>query len=257
MPEPFEQMYARAGRDLAALPWANLAPDPHLVAWLDGPDAPPPGRAIVVGCGLGDDAEELARRGHRVTAFDVSPTAVARCRERFPGTAVHHLVADVLDMPAAWTGAWDVVAENRTIQSLEPVHWPHAVAGIAALPAPGGVAFVRCFGRDDDQPRGDTRPWPLSRRDLAGFTDAGLVEEAFADVADPRLRGRSFTVRYRRPAPAVERSRLRRTGSRPGGWRGVGSSGPGGIGRVTGAPSATMMSSPWWATSSGAPPATQ
>jgi SAM-dependent methyltransferase len=200
--EPFEEMYARAGRDLAALPWANLAPDRHLVAWLDGPDAPPPGRAIVVGCGLGDDAEELARRAHRVTAFDVSPTAIERCRERFPGTAVEYLVADVLDLPPGWTGAWDVVVENRTIQSLEPMHWPQAMAAIAALPAPGGVAFVRLFGRDDDAPRGVTRPWPLSRRDLAGFTRAGLVEEAFADRADPELRGRSFTVRYRRPPPA-------------------------------------------------------
>ena len=198
--EPFEEMYARAGRDLAALPWADLAPDRYLVEWLDSPAAPPPGRALVVGCGLGDDAEELARRGHRVTAFDLSPTAIARCRERFPGSAVEHLVADVLDLPREWAGAWDAVVEVRTIQSLEPVDWPRAVRAVAALPAPGGVAFVRCFGRDDATPPGATRPWPLSRRDLAGFADAGLVEEAFADRADPALRGRSFTVRYRRPA---------------------------------------------------------
>jgi SAM-dependent methyltransferase len=198
--EPFEEMYARAGDDLAALPWAELAPDRAMVAWLDSDAAPPPGRALVVGCGLGDDAEELARRGHRVTAFDLSPTAIARCRERFPGSAVGYRVADVLDPPAAWAGAWDVVVENRTIQSLEPADWPRAIAVIAALPAPGGVAYVRCFGRDDAAPRGVTRPWPLSRRDLAGFTDAGLVEEAFTDVADPTLRGRAFIVRYRRPA---------------------------------------------------------
>ena len=42
--EPFEQLYARAGADLTQLPWANLAPDRYLVAWLDSADAPAPGR---------------------------------------------------------------------------------------------------------------------------------------------------------------------------------------------------------------------
>src|ERR1700733_12467903 len=90
--EPFEAIYARAGLDLASIPWAGLAPNPDLVDWLAsqpggeerGPD---PGRgvpALVVACGLGDDAEELARRGYVVTAFDISPTAIGRCRGGFP-----------------------------------------------------------------------------------------------------------------------------------------------------------------------------
>ncbi|HTI32334.1 MAG TPA: class I SAM-dependent methyltransferase, partial [Miltoncostaea sp.] len=180
--------------------WANLAPDRELAAWLASDAAPPPGPAIVVGCGLGDDAEELARRGHRVTAFDLSPTAIARCRERFPDSAVDYVVADVLALPADWAGAWDVVAENRTVQSLEPADEPDAIAAIARLVAPGGVLFLRCTARDDDAPRGPDRPWPLSRRELGGFLAAGLTEEAFADGADPAMRGRSFTVRYRRPS---------------------------------------------------------
>lgn len=192
-------MYARAGRDLASLPWATLTPDAFLVEWLDSESAPAPGRALVVGCGLGDDAEELARRGHRVTAFDVSPTAIARCRERFPGSTVDYRVADVLDLPSAWSAAFDLVVEIRTIQSLEPVDRDAAIAAIAALPAPGGVLFLRCFGRDEGDPIG-ARPWPLSRGDLAGLAGAGLREEDFRDRADPTLRGRSFTVRYRRPA---------------------------------------------------------
>lgn len=89
----FEEIYARAGDDLTSVPWARFAPHPLLVMWLDSAGSPglPASRsfagceALVVGCGLGDDAEELARRGYAVTAFDVSPTAITRCRERFPG----------------------------------------------------------------------------------------------------------------------------------------------------------------------------
>jgi hypothetical protein len=97
--------------------------------------------------------------------------------------------------------------EIRTLQSVEPSVRPAAIAGVAAMAASGGLVFVRCSARDEGVPTGG-RPWPLSRSDLAPFADAGLVEEDFRDQADPMLRGRSFTVRYRR-------TWLRRMGSRP------------------------------------------
>ncbi|CAA9547399.1 MAG: hypothetical protein AVDCRST_MAG19-486, partial [uncultured Thermomicrobiales bacterium] len=52
----FEALYAAAGGDEGAVPWADEVPNPHLVGWLEraGP-RPPRSRALVVGCGLGDD----------------------------------------------------------------------------------------------------------------------------------------------------------------------------------------------------------
>lgn len=41
-----------------------------------------PGAALDLGCGAGDDAIWLAARGWRVTAVDLSATAVARVAER-------------------------------------------------------------------------------------------------------------------------------------------------------------------------------
>ncbi len=112
---PFETMYAEAGSDFLALPWAHLGPNPFLTEWLDKTPVPSGARALVVGCGLGDDAEELAPRGLRVTAFDISPTAIERCRERFPDTAVSYRVADVFDPPAEWNKAFEVIVEIRTL----------------------------------------------------------------------------------------------------------------------------------------------
>lgn len=143
----FEEIYARAGDDLASVPWARLAPHPLLVMWLDsldsagvctsGPSAVG-GEALVVGCGLGDDAEELARRGYAVTAFDVSPTAIARCRERFPRSPVCYRDADVLNPPGEWRGRFGLVVEINTIQSLPRADRLAAIAAIAGTVARAG-----------------------------------------------------------------------------------------------------------------------
>jgi 2-polyprenyl-3-methyl-5-hydroxy-6-metoxy-1,4-benzoquinol methylase len=84
----FEQLYSSAGGNSSAIPWADLKPNRNLVEWLDRGIVAPRGRALVVGCGLGDDAEELARRGWTVTAFDIAPTAIEWCRKRHPKSKV-------------------------------------------------------------------------------------------------------------------------------------------------------------------------
>src|SRR5438552_18090454 len=107
--EFFESFYARAGRDYSQIPWARLSPRPVLVDWLD---AEPPAAgtlALVVACGLGDDAEELARRGCVVDAFDVSPTAIETARRRFPESTVAYRVADLFELPSEWRGRFHVM----------------------------------------------------------------------------------------------------------------------------------------------------
>src|SRR5579883_2301910 len=105
----FEQLYAEANArdDPNAVPWARLAPNPLLVDWLQQRDIQGDGRpALVVGCGLGDDAEELARAGFRVIGIDISPSAVTWARRRFPESAVNYRVVDLFDAPAGFAGAF-------------------------------------------------------------------------------------------------------------------------------------------------------
>ncbi|HEY2288353.1 MAG TPA: class I SAM-dependent methyltransferase [Streptosporangiaceae bacterium] len=194
----FEEIYARAGSDFGAIPWAALAPHPALVHWLDGQPASDGAAALVVGCGLGDDAEEARRRGYRVTAFDLSPTAVGHCRQRFPQSAADYQVADLFALPGSWDSAFGLVVEIRTLQSLPLPRRGAAVAAIARTIRPGGRVFVRCLARDDDEPPG-SRPWPLSRRELAAFTEAGLHQAELLDQPAGPAGGRSFTAVYTRP----------------------------------------------------------
>ena len=73
----FDDLYKRAGGNFETIPWADRAVNPHLAAWCEREGLPRPGeRVVVVGCGLGDDAEYLAGLGAVVTAFDISETAI-------------------------------------------------------------------------------------------------------------------------------------------------------------------------------------
>jgi len=197
----FEPLYAEAAGRAEKVPWADLRPNPHLVEWLDRDKVQGDGRAaLVVGCGLGDDAETLAQRGFKVTAFDIAPTAIDWCRERFPNSAVSYEVADLLKPPAAWNRAFAFILESYTLQVLPPLPRCAAMDRIAELLRAGGTLLVICRGRQPHEPEGQM-PWPLLREELSAFEKVGLVagrfEEFWDHEDDPPVR--RFRSSYVRP----------------------------------------------------------
>ncbi len=173
----FDPLYRDADGDPAGIQWAALAPHPHLVAWLDRPGLDVTGvDAVVVGCGLGDDAAELARRGCRVTAFDVSATAVDWAWRRFPDLDVRWEVADVLDLPDHLVGAFGLVVEIRTVQSLPGTVRDAAMQGIASLVGSGGwlLATTLLATSDEAARRWKGPPWAQAPAELAAYRVGGL-----------------------------------------------------------------------------------
>lgn len=197
----FDALYARAGGEPDIIPWADMVPNPNLLQWLDAhPLAGAHLSALEIGCGLGDNAEALSRRGFRVTAFDISRTAIAWAVKRFPRSPVSYTVQDLFKPPPSWHGAFDLVVESYTLQVLTPELRPQAIAAISRFVAPEGILLVICRGREDEEDRGKM-PWPLTRRELAGFDGNGLerVEfEDYVDSEDPPVR--RFRAVYRRPS---------------------------------------------------------
>ena len=178
----FERLYAEADRGEAVVPWADLAPNPHVVAWLER-ERPEPGRALDVGCGLGDTAEDLSRRGFEVVAFDVAPSAVAQARARFPQSRVDYRVADLLGLPRALEGAFDLVVECYTLQVLPPEARARAVAALRRTLRPGGTLLVVARGREETEAPGQM-PWPLTRAEVEAIAEGGLLLAGFEDFAD-------------------------------------------------------------------------
>ena len=186
----FERLYAEAERGDALVPWADLAPNPHVVEWLERA-APTPGRALDVGCGLGDTAEELARRGHDVLAIDVSPTAVAAARARFPQSRVDYRALDLRALPSALAGAFDLVVECYTLQVLP--------ADVVLHPGENVQFWYNgARGREPGEPEGQM-PWPLTRTEIEAIADAGFVRESFEDfLDDEKPPVRRFRATFRR-----------------------------------------------------------
>lgn len=145
--EAFESVYLNAEDDFERVPWGFGRPNPHLVSWLNR-DAcchvRPGARAAVVGCGLGDDVVELARRGYDVIGFDISPTAIRWAARRHPAIAARLLSADLLAPPGRLLARFDLVIEIDTLHALEPSLQAQAALGVARLVAHRGIAVVMC-----------------------------------------------------------------------------------------------------------------
>ncbi|HJT33652.1 MAG TPA: class I SAM-dependent methyltransferase [Pirellulales bacterium] len=180
----FEPLYAEAGDNPRDIPWVDLSPNPHLVSWFSEESGRVPrGSALVVGCGLGDDAEYLGAHGFRVTAFDVSPTAVDWCRRRFPQSPVVYEVRDLFHAPIAWRGAFDLIFEAYTLQVFPQSIRPGAMREMSKWLSPAGRLVVITRGREIDGPEGQM-PWPLTRAELGMFEEAGLACQRFDDFLD-------------------------------------------------------------------------
>ncbi|MFP4007530.1 MAG: class I SAM-dependent methyltransferase [Spirulinaceae cyanobacterium] len=182
----FETLYAEAAGNPEQIPWAKLTPHPALMTWLNKQEFLRPGQAaLVVACGLGDDAEALAARGYAVTAFDYSQSAIAWCNQRFETSPVNYYQADLLSLPQSWQKAYPLVWECRTIQSLPLEMRFSAIRAIANLVAPGGTLLVLTHLRPDNS-EAQGPPWPLSNAELSEFNTLGFTEVCRTPYTDSK-----------------------------------------------------------------------
>lgn len=170
----FETLYRQAARGEAQVPWDRGMPHPLLVDRVEGwPDGS--GRsAVVVGCGLGFDAELIASLGFATTAFDVAPSAVEAAAARHPASEVSYVVADLLDLPEEWHHGFDLVVEIMTVQALPRRLRSDVTSAVASLVAPGGRLLVIAVMLTDGEDRDDGPPWPLTEPEVRAFGTADL-----------------------------------------------------------------------------------
>lgn len=193
----FDRLYQESEQGITTIPWADMVPNPNLVSWWSSkPGISLQGSTVlVVGCGLGDDAEQLSNWGASVTAFDVAPTAIAAALRRFPATRVNYQVADLLNPPDKWARRFDFVFEAYTLQALPVSIRSAALASLAGFLSSGGALLIIARGREDTDPSGEM-PWPLSALELTELERLGLLRITAEDYIESETR--RFRVLYRR-----------------------------------------------------------
>ena len=186
----FENIYKEAKGDYKEVFWADLEPSAYLVKWIkNNPIKESKNRAIVIGCGVGDDCEALALQGYDVVGFDISPSAIELCKKRYPQSKVTYMVADLFDYSQKWLNAFDVVYECNTIQVLPGKYRIQARDAITNLLTNNGHLLVSCRSRLTGEQETDI-PLPLDKIEINGFIENGLKEKSFLtydDEQEPRV----------------------------------------------------------------------
>ena len=162
----FEELYKSSEGNEEMIPWSNGEPNHLLVEWLE--DKPPQGRALVVGCGLGEDAAYLSELGWKVTAFDISPTAIRWARKNYANLDIEWRVEDLLKQPTEWKRKWDLVVEVHILQAIPEEVRIMAAPVLPSLLAPGGrLVSVGRVGNTGVKTTGP--PWPLTREFISSI----------------------------------------------------------------------------------------
>ena len=199
----YDELYSETV-DSGGPPWDIGGPQPALAQVLDeGVKGP---KVLDVGCGTGDLAIALARRGYDVTAVDISGVAIdiARAKAAGEGLTVHFDVQDAtgLALPSA---PFDSVFDSGLLHSLVRRGGAEADEYLGLLPglaAPGATVFVLAVSRTAGH------GWGVTEESLrAGFTEPEWVDtqvenvDVVAETGDHELALPGFLLRTVRASP--------------------------------------------------------
>jgi len=147
-------------------PWDIHAPQPEIVRLAENNEIKG-ARVLDVGCGLGDNAIFLAKKGFLVTGVDISRLAVEKGRKRAAkqGVTVDFRVGDVLKLDDYFEKeSFDAVVDSGLFHSLDDEKRLPFAEQIWRVLVNGGKYFVLCFSEEP----GSVAPRGVSKEEIQG-----------------------------------------------------------------------------------------
>jgi SAM-dependent methyltransferase len=131
----YQRIKAKGGRGWDDLFEGEQGSYTSVRAFLDGHRT---GTALDLGCGGGQVAIELARRGFRATGIDYSETAIELARANAAELDITFVVGDALALPFA-DASFDLVVDNHLLHCVvEPDDRRRVLAEVWRVLVPGG-----------------------------------------------------------------------------------------------------------------------
>ena len=161
----FNDLYNEHKDNHQKIPWAKLEVNPLLKSYLDKTKEHQ-GKALVIGCGLGDDARALELAGYKVLAIDVSQKALELAQERFSDSKVVFEKQDIFEMPQKYHENFNFVFEAFTIQSLPVEFREKMIKAVADTVAIDGKLLLVAHKKKLTLPG---PPWPLKKEEVDLF----------------------------------------------------------------------------------------
>ncbi|WP_017539654.1 class I SAM-dependent methyltransferase [Nocardiopsis halophila] len=194
------------GASIKGVPWDIGEAQPDVVAMeAEGRFS---GEVLDAGCGPGDNAAFLARRGYRVTAVDAASAAVAEAEQRARGLGIEFAVADATRLDG-YTGRFDSVLDSALFHTLGAQDRRRYAAALHRAARPGARLSMLCFA---DVPGGMPAPLAVAEDEVsavlaeAGWRVTRLQRSVYAGVPGPV---REFFEKTGRSPELDERGRTR------------------------------------------------
>ena len=173
-------------------PWDRWRGKPlaRLRELFEGPQAPAPGRALDLGCGMGRASIYLAQQGWKVTGVDAVERAlsVARSRAARAGVNVEFVHGDITDLDRAGViGPFDLFLDLGCFHILSDQErglYNENITHVAA-PAARLILFALSPSKSILGPRGARRQ-DIERSVLPGWTIARTITEMDLPYRTPR-----------------------------------------------------------------------